>query len=107
VEITTFVPEEKIEPICYDRAYYLAPDKVGAKPYALLMARSCTRCDRVKLLMESARISPEDALSDRRMCCRSTTRGRQQGCRMFECVARLRARQVLLRPVWKGFTCLP
>jgi DNA end-binding protein Ku len=36
VEITEFVPEEKIDPIYYDKAYYLAPDKGGAKPYALL-----------------------------------------------------------------------
>jgi DNA end-binding protein Ku len=30
------VPEEKIDPIWYDKAYYIAPDKGGAKPYALL-----------------------------------------------------------------------
>src|SRR3954471_1994778 len=36
VEITEFVPEEKIDPIYYDKAYYLAPDKGGQKPYALL-----------------------------------------------------------------------
>jgi DNA end-binding protein Ku len=36
VEITEFVPEEKIDPIFYDKAYYLAPDKGGQKPYALL-----------------------------------------------------------------------
>jgi DNA end-binding protein Ku len=36
VEITQFVPEEKIDPIYYDKAYYLAPDKGGPKPYALL-----------------------------------------------------------------------
>ena len=36
VEITEFVPDEKIDPIYYDKAYFLAPDKGGAKPYALL-----------------------------------------------------------------------
>lgn len=36
VEITEFVPEEQIDPIYYDKAYYLAPDKGGQKPYALL-----------------------------------------------------------------------
>jgi DNA end-binding protein Ku len=36
VDITEFVPEEKIDPIYYDKAYYLAPDKGGQKPYALL-----------------------------------------------------------------------
>src|SRR2546423_1688581 len=34
VEITEFVPEESIDPIYYDKPYYLAPDKGGAKPYA-------------------------------------------------------------------------
>jgi DNA end-binding protein Ku len=36
VEITEFVPEETIDPIYYDKAYYIAPDKGGQKPYALL-----------------------------------------------------------------------
>ena len=36
VEITEFVPAETIDPVFYDRAYYLAPDKGGAKPYTLL-----------------------------------------------------------------------
>jgi DNA end-binding protein Ku len=36
VDITEFVPADSIDPIYYDKAYYLAPDKRGAKPYALL-----------------------------------------------------------------------
>jgi DNA end-binding protein Ku len=36
VEITEFVPAETIDPIYYDKAYFLGPDKGGAKPYALL-----------------------------------------------------------------------
>jgi len=35
-EITEFVPIEAIDPVYFDKAYYLAPDKGGAKPYALL-----------------------------------------------------------------------
>src|SRR4051794_4954794 len=35
-EITEFVPVESIDPVYFDKAYYLAPDKGGAKPYALL-----------------------------------------------------------------------
>src|SRR5688572_21697916 len=35
-EITEFVPLESVDPVYYDKAYYLAPDKGGAKPYALL-----------------------------------------------------------------------
>jgi DNA end-binding protein Ku len=36
VEISEFVPAETIDPIYYDKAYFLGPDKGGAKPYALL-----------------------------------------------------------------------
>src|SRR5204862_1898717 len=35
-EITEFVPIESVDPVYYDKPYYLAPDKGGAKPYALL-----------------------------------------------------------------------
>jgi DNA end-binding protein Ku len=35
-DITEFVPIAAIDPVFFDRAYYLAPDKGGAKPYALL-----------------------------------------------------------------------
>ncbi len=46
VEITEFVPDEKIDPIYYDKAYFLAPDKGGAKPYALISEgmRKTGRC---------------------------------------------------------------
>src|SRR6266704_1141362 len=36
IEINEFVPAESIDPIYYDKAYFLGPDKGGAKPYALL-----------------------------------------------------------------------
>jgi DNA end-binding protein Ku len=36
VEIDEFVPADSIDPIYYDKAYFLGPDKGGAKPYALL-----------------------------------------------------------------------
>jgi len=35
-EITEFIPAEAIDPVYFDKAYYLAPDKGGLKPYALL-----------------------------------------------------------------------
>lgn len=35
-EINEFVPLEAVDPVYFDKAYYLAPDKGGAKPYALL-----------------------------------------------------------------------
>lgn len=38
IEIVSFVPVETVDPLFFDRAYFLAPDKRGAKPYALLKA---------------------------------------------------------------------
>ena len=35
-DITEFVPIETVDPVYFDKAYYLGPDKGGAKPYALL-----------------------------------------------------------------------
>lgn len=45
-EITEFVPIQAIDPVFFDKAYYLAPDKGGAKPYALLARalRDSKRC---------------------------------------------------------------
>ena len=36
VDISEFVPIESIDPVYYDKTYYLAPDKGAGKPYALL-----------------------------------------------------------------------
>jgi len=38
VEITEFVPAESVDPVWYDRSYYIGPDKAGARPYRLLAA---------------------------------------------------------------------
>lgn len=45
-EIAEFLPIESIDPVYFDKAYYLAPDKFGAKPYALLARalRESNRC---------------------------------------------------------------
>src|SRR5437870_8779184 len=45
-DIAEFVPVESIDPVYFDKAYYLAPDKGGAKPYALLARalRDTKRC---------------------------------------------------------------
>ena len=45
-DIAEFVPIESIDPVYFDKAYYLAPDKGGAKPYALLTRalRESKRC---------------------------------------------------------------
>jgi DNA end-binding protein Ku len=46
VEISEFVPIESIDPVYFDKTYYLAPDKGAAKPYALLTEalRQAGRC---------------------------------------------------------------
>ena len=44
-DITEFVPISAVDPIYFDKAYYLAPDKGGAKPYALL-AKALTETER-------------------------------------------------------------
>ena len=38
IEITEFVPAASIDPVYYEKAYYIGPDKGGAKPYRLLAA---------------------------------------------------------------------
>jgi DNA end-binding protein Ku len=45
-DIAEFVPIESIDPVYFDKAYYLAPDKGGVKPYALLARalRESKRC---------------------------------------------------------------
>jgi DNA end-binding protein Ku len=37
VEISEFVPIESVDPVYFDKTYYLSPDKGAAKPYALLV----------------------------------------------------------------------
>ena len=43
IDIVAFIPEKAVDPLYYDKAYFLAPDKRGAKPYNLLMEamRNC------------------------------------------------------------------
>lgn len=36
VEIVAFIPEKTVDPLYYDKAYFVAPDKRGGKPYNLL-----------------------------------------------------------------------
>ena len=45
-EIAEFVPIASIDPVYFDKAYYIAPDKGGAKPYALFARalRESRRC---------------------------------------------------------------
>jgi DNA end-binding protein Ku len=54
VEIDAFVPAESIDPVYYDRAYFLGPDKGGDKPYALL-AEAMRRAGRTAVARWAAR----------------------------------------------------
>jgi DNA end-binding protein Ku len=46
IEILSFIPAKSVDPLYYDKAYLLAPDKRGGKPYALLAEamRQSNRC---------------------------------------------------------------
>ncbi|HEY6930432.1 MAG TPA: Ku protein [Thermoanaerobaculia bacterium] len=54
VEVTEFVPVSEIDPVYFDKAYYLAPDKGGSKAYWLL-AEAMRAKGRVALAKYAAR----------------------------------------------------
>ena len=37
IELTSFVKQAQIDPVYFERTYYLEPDQIGVKPYALLL----------------------------------------------------------------------
>jgi DNA end-binding protein Ku len=37
IELTSFVQQSDIDPVYFERTYYLEPEEMGAKPYALLL----------------------------------------------------------------------
>ncbi|HLZ31758.1 MAG TPA: Ku protein [Chloroflexota bacterium] len=37
IELTSFVNQSEIDPVYFERTYYLEPEQIGAKPYALLV----------------------------------------------------------------------
>lgn len=37
IELAAFVKDEEIDPVYYEKSYYLEPDETGIKPFALLM----------------------------------------------------------------------
>ncbi len=55
IEIMAFIPEKSVDPLYYDKAYLLAPDKRGGKPYALLSEamRKSGRCALAKWAWKS------------------------------------------------------
>ena len=54
IDITEFVPVETVDPIYYERSYFLGPDKGGDRPYRLL-AEAMRQTGRVALARYAAR----------------------------------------------------
>ncbi|MGI5179209.1 Ku protein [Dactylosporangium sp. CA-152071] len=54
IEVLEFVPAEQVDPILYNKAYYLEPDKTAAKPYALLRD-ALTNTERVAIVKVALR----------------------------------------------------
>jgi DNA end-binding protein Ku len=54
IDVVEFVPINKVDPVYYDKPYYLGPDKGGAKPYRLL-ATVMKETGRVALAKYAAR----------------------------------------------------
>jgi DNA end-binding protein Ku len=54
VEITEFVPLDQVDPVYYEKSWYLGPDKGGDRPY-LLLAEAMKRTGRAALARYSAR----------------------------------------------------
>jgi DNA end-binding protein Ku len=54
IDVLEFVPAEQVDPILYNKAYYLEPDGVGVKPY-LLLRDALTQTDRVAVVKVALR----------------------------------------------------
>ncbi|MCO5311085.1 MAG: Ku protein [Austwickia sp.] len=54
IEVDKFVPAEQIDPILFDKAYYLEPDKASAKSYSLLR-ETLRAADRMAVVTISVR----------------------------------------------------
>ncbi|MDV3220141.1 Ku protein, partial [Intrasporangium sp.] len=54
ISIEKFVPADQIDPLLFDRSYYLEPDKTGLKPYVLLRD-ALEKADRMALVTVSIR----------------------------------------------------
>src|SRR4051812_5855262 len=54
IEITEFLPRDAVDPVYYERTYYLGPDKGGEKGYTLL-AQAMSTVDEVALAKYAAR----------------------------------------------------
>jgi DNA end-binding protein Ku len=54
IAVETFVPSEQIDPMLFEKSYYLEPEKTGAKPYALLR-QALEEADRMAVVTVSLR----------------------------------------------------
>jgi len=54
IDVLEFVPAEQVDPILYNKAYYLEPESSAAKPYTLLRD-ALTRTDRVAIVKVALR----------------------------------------------------
>jgi DNA end-binding protein Ku len=54
IEVLEFVPADQIDPLMYDRSYFLEPDSKSSKSYVLL-AQTLARTDRVAIVHFSLR----------------------------------------------------
>jgi DNA end-binding protein Ku len=73
IELTSFVKQAEIDPVYFERTYYLEPEQVGLKPYALLM-----RALKTKQVSAMAKI----ALRNKESLC--TLRPSEHGVLMLE-----------------------
>ena len=68
IELTAFVEESEIDPVHYEKSYYLAPEDAGVKPYSLLI-----RAMQAKGLIAIAKV----AIRTKERLCALRTRGDQ------------------------------
>jgi DNA end-binding protein Ku len=54
ISVEKFVPSDQIDPMLFEKSYYLEPEKTGAKPYALLR-EALVEADRMALVTVSLR----------------------------------------------------
>ena len=54
ISVEKFVPSDQIDPMLFEKSYYLEPEKTGAKPYALLR-EALSEADRMALVTVSLR----------------------------------------------------
>ncbi len=54
IAVEKFVPTEQIDPMLFEKSYYLEPEKTGAKPYALLL-EALKESDRVAVVTVALR----------------------------------------------------